>query len=504
MLGHRELTIDDYLAILRRRLWVIIIPAVLVTVGTYLFSLKIPNRYISQTLVMIEQPQVPENYVRPVVTEQLDHRLGTMREQIRSRTRLEPIIQQLGLFKEEVGRVSMEDLVGRMRESIGIKPVRSVLESGSALPGFYISFTADDPRLAQQVCSQITSMLMEENLHLREQRAIGTTDFLQNELNEAKRKLDAQDAKLADFKRRYFGQLPGQEQTNLSILAGLNTQLDGVTQSLNRAQQEKSYAESLLAQEVRDWEASRASYTPQSLEQQLANLKSQLVTLEARYTSNHPDVIKLKNDIAEVRKKLQEAGTNKTQPEQKVAISEPRQIERLRYQIREYEQTIQEKTRQQQKLQQQVAVYQARVQSSPSVEEQYKNLTRDYQSALEFYNELLRKKSQSAMATNLELRQQGEQFRVLDPPDLPEKPSYPNRLLFAAGGLGGGLALGLGITLLLELRDKSLRTERDIEFYLGLPTLALVPSVGEENGNKRGFWKRAKKPPVQLDLRVDA
>jgi polysaccharide chain length determinant protein (PEP-CTERM system associated) len=498
MLGHREFTLDDYLAILRRRLWVILIPAVLVCAGTYLFSRKIPNRYTSQTLVMIEQPKVPENYVRPVVTEQLDQRLGTMREQILSRTRLEPIIQRLGLFKEEVGRAPMEDLVARMRKSIGIKPVRSILESATALPGFRVSFTASDPRLAQQVCAEITSMFMEENLRLREQHAIGTTDFLQNELQEAKRKLDEQDTKLADFKRRYFGQLPGQEQINLNILMGLNTQLEGAMQSLNRIQHEKSYAETLLAQQVREWESSRATYTPQSLEQQLANLKSQLVTLEARYTSNHPDVIKLKHDIAEIEKKVRETAAateaNKNQPEQRVPISEPPHIQQLRHQIQEYEQAIRDKTSQQQKLQEQIAIYRSRVQSSPSVEEQFKILTRDSQTALELYNDLLKKKSQSEMATNLELRQQGEQFRVLDPPDLPQRPSYPNRPLFAAGGFGGGLALGLGIALLLELRDKSLRTERDIEFYLELPALALVPSVGGENGKKKAFWRRAKKP----------
>jgi len=503
MLGHRELTIDDYLAILRRRRWVIIIPAVLASLGTYLVSLKIQNRYTSQTLVMVEQPKVPENYVRPVVTEQLDQRLGTMREQILSRTRLEPIIRKLGLFKEEVGRVSMEDLVLRMRHSIDITPVRPVVESGNTISGFYVGYTADNPGLAQQVCREITSMFMEENLRLREQRALGTTDFLQNELQAAKRNLDEQDAKLAEFKRRYFGQLPEQEQTNVSILMGLNGQLDGVTQSLNREQHDKSYVESLLAQQIRDWKASRASYTPESLEDQLANLKSQLVTLEARYTSNHPDVIKLKNDISKLEKKVQEAATAKNQPEQRVAINEPPNIQRLRRQIQEHEETVREKTRQQERLQQQIAVYQARVQSSPSVEEQYKNMTRDYQSALEFYNDLLKKKSQSVMATNLELRQQGEQFTVLDPPDLPRRPSYPDRARFAAGGLGGGLALGLGIALLLELRDKSLRTERDIEFYLGLPTLTLVPSVGEENGDKKGLWKRAKKPSNQLDLGAD-
>jgi len=498
MLGHRELAFEDYLAILRRRLWIIVIPAVLLGAGAYLVSQRIPNRYTSQTLVMVEEPKVPESYVKPVVTEQFDRRLGTMREEILSRSRLEPIMQRLGLFKEEVGQVSMEGLVERMRKSISIKPVRSVVESGSSLPGFYISFTASSPQLAQQVCAEITSMFLEENLRLREQRAQGTTDFLEKELVEAKRKLDQQDARLADFKRRYLGQLPDQETTNLNILSGLRSQYDAATQALNRAYQDKAYSESLLAQQIASWEYSKAGTNPLTLEQQLTKLQSELVTLEARYTSNHPDVVKMKNDIAQLKQKIASARAieknkpTETNPQQAALAEEPPQIQQLRSQIYSLERTIKEKTAEQVSLQGRVRTYESRVQLSPLIEQQYKDVTRDYQTALAFYNELLGKKNQSEMATNLELRQQSEQFRVLDAPNLPESPSYPNHPLFAAGGVGGGLALGLGIALLLEMRDKSLRTDRDVEFFLKLPTLAMVPTLGKGNGEKKRFFKRGK------------
>ena len=505
MLGHRELTFDDYLGILRRRLWVILVPAVLAAVGTYAFSRKIPNRYTSQTLVMVEQPKVPEHYVRAVVTEQLNQRLGTMREEILSRPRLEPIIQRLGLFKNEIGRVPVEDLVDRLRKSITLRPVPSVGEGGP-IPGFYVSFTAGDPRLAQQVCSEITSVFMEENLRLREERAVGTTDFLEKELEEAKRKLDEQDARLADFKRRHIGQLPDQENTNLNILAGIRSQFDAVTQSLSRAYQDKAYTESLLAQQVASREWSKAGGNPLTLEQQLANLQAQLVTLQARYTSNHPDVIKMKNDIAQLKNKIAALeAAEKSRPVEKntdqAALNEPPQIQQLRNQIYSLERTIKEKTLEQERLREQVRLYQSRVELSPLIEQRYKDITRDYHTALTFYNELLTKKNQSEMATNLERRQQGAQFRVLDPPNLPVKPSYPDRMAFAGGGLGGGLAFGLALALLLELRDKSMRTDRDIEFYLELPALALVPSIGAENGVKKRFFKRATKPPAQVELR---
>ena len=505
MLGHRQLNLDDYLEILRRRWWVILIPALVGCVGAYLFSRTLANQYTSRTLVLVEEQAVPDTYVKSVVTGDIGQRLGTMQEQILSRTRLQPIIEKFGLFGNDKGRVAMEDLVDRLRKDISITPIQSLVSTKEGeLPGFAIGFTANDPRLAQQVCAEITSMFIEENLHLREQRAEGTTDFLKTEVDQAKGNLDAQDAKLADFKRKYIGALPGNEQADMNILASFSSQLDAVTSQLNRAQQDKTYQDSLLAQQLSAWEMSQKSGGPRedTLEQRLADLQGQLVTMQAHYTVDHPEVVKLKEEIAALEKKIADnAAHAKDKTVQAPELSnrtEPPEMQQLRFQIHQSEVFIREKTREQARLKQQLNTYQARLSMSPGVEQQYKELTRDYQTALAFYNELLTKRSQSEMATSLERRQQGEQFRVMDAADLPEKPSFPNRPAFAAGGLAAGLALGIGITLLIELRDKSLLTENDVEHFLGLPTLAMVPRIGKRNGKKKHISKREEATRSQI------
>lgn len=484
----RELTPADYLAMLRRR-WVLVV--LLAVVGgplAYGVSRFLPNRYKSTTLVLVQQPSVPSEIVRPVDTTDIGQRLASMQQQILSRTRLEPIIRQFGLYASDVNRVSMEDLVGHLQKAIEVTPISPMAATRARdLPGFYVAVTLDDPRAAQGVCTAVTSMFIEENLRLRQQHSEDTTQFLVQQLADAKAKLDEQDGRLAAFKTRYIGSLPDEEKTNLNLLMGLTSQLDAATQALARAQQDKTFAESMLTQQIGAWQAAQSGRSPETMDQQLAALQVQLAGLQSRYTDDYPDVIKAKNDIAALKKKIAENEEQKKQAvPDKTAKStiEPPQVSQLRAQIHNYDQVIAEKTREQDQIKQQIKVYQDRVQSSPIIEQQFKELTRDHQTALDFYNDLLKKRDQSAMATDLEHHQEGEQFRVLDPANLPNKPSFPNRPLFALGGFGGGLGLGLAIAFLLEMKDSSMRTERDVEFTLHLPVLAMVPAIEPLTENK--------------------
>ena len=477
----RELTPADYLAMLRRR-WVLI--GVLTLVGgplAYGVSRFLPNRYKSTTLVLVQQPSVPSEIVRPVDTTDIGQRLASMQQQILSRTRLEPIIRQFGLYAADLNHVSMEELVGRLQKAIEVTPILPMAATRALnLPGFYVAVTLDNPRAAQGVCTAVTSMFIEDNLRLRQQHSEDTTQFLVQQLTDAKAKLDEQDARLAAFKTRYIGSLPDEEKTNLNLLMGLTSQLDAATQALARAQQDKTFAESMLTQQIGAWQAAQSGRSPETLDQQLAALQIQLTGLQSRYTDDYPDVIKAKNDIAALKRKIAE-----NEEQKKLAVPdktpkstvEPPQVAQLRAQIHNYDQVIVEKTREQDQIKQQIKVYQDRVQSSPIIEQQFKELTRDHQTALDFYNELLKKRDQSAMATDLEHHQEGEQFRVLDPANLPDRPTFPNRPLFAFGGFGGGLGLGLAIAFLLEMKDSSMRTERDVEFTLHLPVLAMVPAI---------------------------
>ena len=486
MVGHRELTLEDYVSILRRRWPLIVLLAVIGGALGYGAARFLPKRFTSQTLVLVEQPTVPGDYVKPVVSEDTNQRLASMQQEILSRTRLEPLIQQFGLYRDAANPAPMEGLVERLRSAVTVTPIQPMAETRSqGLPGFTISVNFNDPRLAQQICSTITSMFMEENLRLRQQQGEQTTQFLAKQLDDAKAKLDDQDAKLAAFKRRYLGSLPDEEEANLNLLMGLNSQLDASTQALSRAQQDKSFAESLLTQQLAAWQVTPAGQNPETMEQQLSALQAQLSALQSRYTDDHPDVIKAKNDVEALKKKMAETDDQKPAPKTETPDKspvEPTQMQSLRAQIHQYDQVIRDRTAQQEEIQQQIKIYQGRVQSSPAIEQEYKGLTRDYQTALEFYNELLKKRDQSTMAMDLERRQQGEQFQVLDPANLPDQPSFPKMNLFIPGGFGGGLALGLGLALFFEMQDTSLRSERDVESLLHLPVLAMVPAIKPVSG----------------------
>jgi polysaccharide chain length determinant protein (PEP-CTERM system associated) len=506
---NRELTMDDYLAMLRRRMKVILIPALLAPLAGFLVSYFFAAKYTSQSLVLVEGQKVPEGIVQPVVTADLTERIATLQQQVMSQSRLQPMLERSGLVRP--GQ-NIDDVIDSIRASMTVEPVVTDLSQiGSAkkkpgqsspVPGFYVNYTASSAREAQQICNELTSLLLEENLKSREDVARGTTDFLSKQVDDTKHNLDDLDAKLAAFKKQYMGQLPGDEDNNLKILMGLNSQLDANTQTLSRAQQDKAYTESLLAQQISAWKNSQSASNPQTLQQQLSQLQAQLIDLQARYTADHPDVIKTQADIAEVKKRLDEinnasAKATSSAPD-KESASEPGEIRQLRLQVHQYEDLIAQAGRDQKKLQQEISVYQSRVALSPAIEEQYKQLARDYDNTQKVYQDLLADKSKSDMALKMEQQQQGEQMHLLNPANLPDLPSFPNRLFFAGGGLGAGLALGLGLAFWLEFRDKSIRTQADAEAALELPMLVAVTWVAENvlpNGHEKGhFWTRNKQP----------
>jgi uncharacterized protein involved in exopolysaccharide biosynthesis len=282
-------------------------------------------------------------------------------------------------------------------------------------------------------------------------------------------------------------------------LTTLNTQLDAATQALARMEQDKSYAESILAMQQQSQATQSPEHgglAPQEEQVQLQQLLAQEADLTARYTDDYPDVVSVRRKIAELREKLAKpaapvvAATSPTIPKPTDSLG----VQQLRAQIRAMDQGIAQKKRDQAAIQGQLHVYQERVASSPAVEEEYKSITRDNQTAQTFYDSLLAKMNDSKMATDLERRQQGEQFRVMDEPNLPESPSSPKRPVFVGGGLAAGLALGLLIVGLLEYLDTAVRSERDIWAFTKLPTLGVIGFNGEPGvvkSKRRWFGRRS-------------
>ncbi len=509
MIGQHELTIEDYKTIVRRRIWLLIIPAVVFSVSAYLVSLFLPARYKSETMVLVEAPTVSSELVRPIGGD-TNQRLATMREEILSRTRLQQIIEKFNLYREDVGKRPMEELVARLRSSIDVGAVRPMdRTNASGLPGFTIDVIAGQPHLAQQICTEITSMFLQQNVIISERKAEDTTDFISRQLQEAKGKLDDQDAKLAEFQRRNMGALPDEAQTNFSLLTGLASQLDSVTQSLNRSQQDKLFLESALSQQIAAGKLSQAADSPDTLSRQLTALQDQLASLRTRYTDDYPDVIRVKNEMTHLQQRMDEqaasAHAEKETDQQGLQVDTP-QAQQLRAQLHQIDVSIRERMSEQLRLQQQISRVQGKLEMTPGVAQQYKALTRDYQTALNIYNDLLKKQSDSEMSRDLLRRQQGEQFRVLDPPSLPQQPTFPNRRLFAFGGLAGGLGFGLAIAFLLEAQDTTLRTDKDVELLLKLPTLAVIPAIKPSRTNgSNGSARRTreqKDEPINMNVGV--
>jgi polysaccharide chain length determinant protein (PEP-CTERM system associated) len=511
MLGHRELTMQDYAGILKRRFWLILAFTILLLLAGIAVSYILPARYVSQTLVLIEEQKVPEDYVKPVVNEDLNARLASMREQIMSRSRIQPIVEQFNLYASK--KYTMDDRIDLVRKNIGIKPIPAG-PSSHGMPGFYITFMAQDAQTAQKVCGEITSLFVSANLNAREESAEGTTSFLKQQLDDAKANLDAQDKRLAEFEQKNLTRLPGQTlqlgsmsvamgSANESTLQALTTQLNAATQTVNRLQQNETFLEAMIAQQTQ--EAAHADPVTETseagLKAQLKNAIDQEKGLEALYTPNYPDVVAMKRKVASLRAEIARASSEPAKKETASSHFDSPQLQQLKAQLHAERQSMATAKQDQARIGQQIRIYESRIESSPVIEQEYKQITRDHETALQFYNALLTKMNESTMATALEHRQQGEQFRVMDAPNLPDAPTFPNRRAFAAGGLAGGMLLGLLIAALLEYRDTTLRSERDVWAFTKLPTLAVVSYINklDRPGTGHMFWKRSSRKTKSIE-----
>lgn len=477
-LNERELGIKDFWDIVVRRRWWILIPAFLIWVVTFSISWFVPSQYRSETVILVEQQKIPQQYVQTNVASDMQERLQSMTQQILSRTRLMKVIQDFKLY-QNVRRSTPDELVDRMRDDIKIDLVHA--PGDKDLTAFKIYYSSSSPILAQQVANELTTLFIDENLRAREQQSQGTTDFLQRQVEEARTNLEQQEAKMKDFKLQYLGQLPAQLQPNVQILNGLQNQLAAAQAGHDQAVQQNTYLTSLIGQykpaskdpKNTDGGSDAAAVTA---DQKLESLRVQLAELRAKYTDQHPDVLKLQQQIAETER-LRDNMAKDPGKYGSGADTTISPMAQLSSQLKANQLQIQSADKQIASLQQKIADYQARLNMTPLREQQMSDLTRDYEQSKANYESLLAKQMQSSLATNLEKRQQGEQFRIIDPPSLPIKPVSPNRLLWSLGGLVLGLAIGAGLVAIMEAVNDTIRDEQDLLTSQRLPILAEIPHM---------------------------
>jgi polysaccharide chain length determinant protein (PEP-CTERM system associated) len=456
-------------------------------------SWLLPARYRSETTILIEQPKVPVQYVVPNVGSDLQYRLQTLTQQILSRTRLQHIIDDFHLYPGAHTRVSPDDVIEQMRKDINVELIQST-DRSKELTAFKILYSGPSGQLVQQVTSRLASLFIEENLHARQQQSEQTTDFLQNQLQDARARLEQQEARLKQFKAQHVGQLPSELQANIQILGGLDARLQGANEGMNRAEQQRVYLTSLLNQ-YHDTPGlagtgSSSGPNPLDIDTELARLRAQLVEMQSRYTDSHPAVLQLREQIAKNEKVKQEM-TKDTSDSANHDQDPPksRGVAEIESQLKATELDIQNRHKRISELELQSKNYQMRLSTTPLREQQLADLSRDYDQTRANYQSLLAKMNQSALATDLEKTQQGEQFAVLDPPSLPNSPYSPNRVAFSLGGALLGLALGGAGAILREKLDDRIHAETEIPGLSKLSILVTIPALVTPGDVRRGRWR---------------
>lgn len=473
----RDSPFDLALAVWSRRKWLALIVfaapfSAVLGVVTYL-----PNTYQSSARVVVERQQVPETFVQPTVTSELENRLRTISEEVISRSRLQDLITRFGLYPELKGRVPQEAIIERVRRDI--RPLK--LEAGEGIGrgmwrpatiAFTITFQGRDPQTVALVTNALASFYMEENLKVRERLTTGTAQFLKVQVEETKKRLDEQERRVSEFKRRYIGELPQQMTANLAMLERLNTQLSLNNTSLIRAIERRD----ALAKQLAEVDPSTPTEGPDAASTRLARLRQELTTLTARFTDKYPEVIRVKTEIAKLERQLAEPKPEERSRPEPSAPAGP-QVLRLRQLLNEQEAEIRVLKTEEKNLRTALETYQRRIENAPRREQEFQEVERDYDATKDLYRSLSKRHEEAQLAESLEQSQKGEQFRILDPAIPSHEPAAPKRSQLMMVGLVLSLGLALGAVVLAEQLDTSFHAVDDLRAFSPVPILVTIPRI---------------------------
>jgi polysaccharide chain length determinant protein (PEP-CTERM system associated) len=486
---------DEIAGILVRRIWWLIIPWAVVAVATGIVVRLLPDRFQSESIILVVPPRVPESLVKSTVTDKIATRLPSIQQQILSRTRLERIIQDFGLYEKERKAKLMEDIVRDMRTDITVSMVK-----GDA---FYVRYISNDARTAMKVTERLASLFVEDNLRDREVLAEGTNQFLESQLDDARRRLLEHEKKLEEYRKKYGNELPSQMGSNLQAAQNVQTQLQAVNDSISRDRDRRLLLERMIADSEAEASArsetdSKSDPAPPDLRAvdsgdstgrapsnraQLAAANSILQALLLRLKPEHPDVVRQKRTIAELEAKVAKEPPPVLGARSVMSTAgggapvRQNRLSEMRAEIEGIDREIARKEEGQARLQTASVEYQRRAEAGPTRDSELVALNRDYETLQKVYNTLLAKSEEARLAANLEHRQIGEQFKIIDPARLPEQPVSPDRVKLTTSGVAVGLMLGLVLVAALEVRETSFGTDNDVISVLSLPVLAMIPLI---------------------------
>ncbi|MFA6012367.1 MAG: XrtA system polysaccharide chain length determinant [Desulfobacteraceae bacterium] len=467
---------EQLLEIIIKRHWFIIIPfCISMIIGT-VQVITLPRIYESKTVILVQPQKVPSNIVQDIVSSDLNARISTLSQQILSRSNLEKIIEDFHLFSgPKFEKMFLEKKVENLQEKISVKVTQGT-GRGADADSFSISFRGTDPEKVMQVTSSLASSFIDENLKIREAQAIGTNTFLEDELETMRTRLMETEQMLKNYRETNMGGLPEQLNSNLSILSNLNERLTSIQTEIIDARSRVTNLRNTDF-EPAALQTSRPVETRNTEELSLDQMKDQLEVFKNRYTDSHPDVIRLKKRISDFEIQMKKEGKNKVISSEHNGDRRPRLNQTFILQRQNIRNEISRLEHERDDIIKQIALYKKRVEDTPKREQELQTLQRDYDNINETYNSLLGRQLEAQIAVNMEKKQKGEQFRILDPARLPQSPISPDMKKLFLFVMAAGLGIGGGLIFLLEFMDSSFKDPEDIESFLNLPVLATLPTV---------------------------
>jgi len=460
----------------RRKGLILCVFIVVSLLAAYLASI-LPKIYRSSALIVVTPQRVPTSFVASTVTIDLNERMQSIIQEILSRTQLEKIIQEFDLYPKG----PMEDRVERLRKKVNVQLRRNNI--------FELSFESENPEKTKQVTSRLTSLFIGQNLQAREQQAEGTKSFINAEAERLRKELEEQETVVNQYKAAHRYELPDQLDTNLRSLDQLRRELEANDLRLAALQerrgilQKQTVESDILGMDLLGGGSLFGGSEVGTTENVQVQMKrKELDSLLQRYSSKHPDVVRLKTEIQALEAVSKDTSSSRppsssrpASPSASPNVNPLKQV--LQTQITDIDGEIQSLRSQGERIRSEVAVLRARVDNSPMRGLELNKIGRGYEITLRKYQDLLAKSLESELSENMEKKLKAEQFQVLDPANLPVNPIRPNRGIIILVGLLAGLAGGVGLAFLLDNLNTSFKRSEDINNYVNVPLLATIPNL---------------------------
>ncbi len=480
------MTLNDYVELLKRRKWSLILPTFIVFLTVAIIALTLPPIYKSTSTILIEEQEIPAEFVMATVTGYAEQRIQTINQRIMSSTRLLDIINRFNLYQDLMDKWTTEEIVNKMREDIQLEPVSSeIVDRRTGRPtaatiAFTLSYEGkEDPGMVQRVANVLASLFLEENLQVRERQTLEASRFLEEEMEKIKTDLTGLEAKIATFKEDHMNELPELLQVNIQSLNNIESNIERLNEQLRNFKEREGYLQTQLS-----------NISPKINNEdnmRLDELKMQLVYLETRFSDKYPDVIKTRAEIAELEKRLDESkessGSSNDLPDNPAYITLASQLSSTKADIDSVKRQIWD-------FGKKANEYRRRIEATPKVEETYKALSIERDNKQAKFNDLMRKHMEAKVAHGLEKEQKGERFTLIDPARLPEKPYKPNRLAILLIGFVLGIGAGVGTASFNEYADHSVRNAEALAQATSFPVLGSIPEIVTEKDMIRRKVKR--------------